>query len=61
MVLLLERLLQLKCLSFRYTDLLNTDKDVRLLLTNFLLNVRKVYRSPNTSEYRVLWLVNTLK
>ncbi|XP_037046669.1 unconventional myosin-Va-like isoform X1 [Bradysia coprophila] len=48
-------------MTIRYTDLLNTDKDVRLLLTNFLLNVRKVYRSPNTSEYRVLWLVNTLK
>lgn len=46
---------------FRYTDLLNADNDVRYLMTVWIQMVKKLYRSPNTCEYRVLWLVNSIK
>lgn len=45
----------------RYTDLVNTDKHVRTLLTNFIMQSRKFYQHPKPTEYRVLWLVNIIK
>lgn len=40
---------------------MNSDNDVRTLLTDFIKMIKKLYRQPNTSECRVLWLVNSLK
>lgn len=48
-------------MCIRYTDLLNTDKDVKTLLTGCIVKVRHLNRAPITSECRALWLVNMLK
>lgn len=48
-------------MCIRYTDLLNSDDDVRTLLTDFIKMIKKLYRRPNTSDCRVMWLVNCLK
>lgn len=47
-------------MCIRYTDIVNTDKHVRSLLTNFVLKVKKLYKVPTPYENRILWLVNTL-
>lgn len=41
--------------------MLNTDQNVRDILTGFIISVKKINRAPNTSEGRVLWIVNSLK
>lgn len=48
-------------MCIRYTDLLNSDNDVRSLLTDFIKLIKKVYRQTNTCETRILWLVNCVK
>uniref|UniRef100_A0A1B0CB62 Myosin class i heavy chain n=2 Tax=Lutzomyia longipalpis TaxID=7200 RepID=A0A1B0CB62_LUTLO len=48
-------------MCIRYTDLLNTDQHVRTLLTNFVLQVKKLYRGRVQTDNRILWLVNMLK
>lgn len=48
-------------MCIRYLDLLNTDDHVvRTLLSNFVTRVKKIFKQPNVSECRILWLVNTL-
>lgn len=47
-------------MSIRYTDLLNADNQVKTLLTNFILSVKKIYKVPNKIETRILWVVNTI-
>lgn len=47
-------------MCIRYTDLLNADHQVKTLLTNFILNVKKLYKFPNKLETRILWIVNTI-
>lgn len=47
-------------MCIRYTDLLNADNQVKTLLTNFILNVKKLYKVPNKVETRILWLVNSI-
>lgn len=47
-------------MCIRYTDLVNTDTHVKTLLTNFVIMVKKFFKHPNTTECRVLWLVNSL-
>lgn len=48
-------------MCIRYTDLQNSDNDVRSLLTDFIKLIKKVYRQTNTCETRILWLVNCIK
>lgn len=48
-------------MCIRYTDLLNTDQDVKALLSTYIKMVKKIYRMPTTYDCRVLWLVNCLK
>ena len=47
-------------MCIRYTDLLNADNQVKTLLTNFILTVRKLYKLPNKVEMRILWIVNSI-
>ncbi|KAL7048410.1 hypothetical protein ACKWTF_003346 [Chironomus riparius] len=47
-------------MCIRYTDLLNADNQVKTLLTNFILSVKKIYKVPNKIETRILWVVNTI-
>lgn len=51
----------LRAHSYSYTDLLNSDNDVRLLLTDFITLIKKIHRQSNSCENRVLWLVNSVK
>lgn len=51
------------CLLFmciRYTDLLNADNQVKTLLTNFILTMKKIYKLQNKVELRILWIVNSI-
>lgn len=47
-------------MCIRYTDLLNADNQVKTLLTNFILTVKKLYKVPNKVEMRILWIVNSI-
>lgn len=47
-------------MCIRYTDLLNADNQVKTLLTNFILTVKKFYKIPHKVETRILWIVNTI-
>lgn len=47
-------------MCIRYTDLLNADTQVKTLLTNFIMAVKKIFKLPNKPETRVLWIVNTI-
>lgn len=47
-------------MCIRYTDLLNADNQVKTLLTNFILSVKKLYKVPNKVELRILWIVNSI-
>lgn len=47
-------------MCIRYTDLLNADSQVKSLLTNFILTVKKLYKMPNKVEMRILWIVNSV-
>lgn len=47
-------------MCIRYTDLLNADNQVKTLLTNFILSVKKLYKVPNKVEVRILWIVNSV-
>jgi myosin V len=47
-------------MCIRYTDMVNMDNYVRTLLSNFVINVKKLFKLPNSTEVRILWLVNTL-
>lgn len=47
-------------MCIRYTDLLNADTQVKTLLTNFILAVKKIFKTPNKPETRVLWIVNSI-
>lgn len=47
-------------MCIRYTDVLNADHQVKTLLTNFILTVKKLYKFPNKLETRILWIVNTI-
>lgn len=47
-------------MCIRYTDLLNADTQVKTLLTNFILAVKKIFKLPNPPETRVLWIVNSI-
>lgn len=47
-------------MCIRYTDLLNADDQVKTLLTNFILTVKKLYKVPNKVEMRILWIVNSI-
>ncbi|XP_055602318.1 unconventional myosin-Va isoform X2 [Uranotaenia lowii] len=47
-------------MCIRYTDLVNTDNQVRSLLTRFVQMMKRLCKVPNISEIRILWLVNTL-
>lgn len=45
----------------RYTDLLNADNRVKSLLTNFILSVKKSYKTSTTLDVKILWIVNSIK
>ncbi|CRL02752.1 CLUMA_CG015744, isoform B [Clunio marinus] len=47
-------------MCIRYTDLLNADDQVKTLLTNFILSVKKLFKLPNKVETRILWIVNSI-
>lgn len=47
-------------MCIRYTDLLNADNQVKTLLTNFILTVKKLYKVPHKVEMRILWIVNSV-
>lgn len=47
-------------MCIRYTDLLNADNQVKTLLTNFILTVKKLFKVPNKVEIRILWIVNSI-
>lgn len=47
-------------MCIRYTDLLNADHQVKTLLTNFILTVKKLFKLPNKLEVRILWIANTI-
>lgn len=47
-------------MCIRYTDLLNADNQVKTLLTNFILTVKKLYKVPHKVEMRILWIVNSI-
>ncbi|KAG5676919.1 hypothetical protein PVAND_006716 [Polypedilum vanderplanki] len=47
-------------MCIRYTDLLNADDQVKSLLTNFILAVKKIFKSPSKPEARILWIVNSI-
>lgn len=47
-------------MCIRYTDLLNADNQVKTLLSNFILTVKKFSKVPNKIETRVMWLVNSI-
>lgn len=44
----------------RYTDMLNADDQVKTLLTNYILTVKKIFKAPNKPETRILWIVNSV-
>ncbi|XP_017838584.1 unconventional myosin-Va isoform X1 [Drosophila busckii] len=47
-------------MCIRYTDLTNADEDVRELLSKFVLQIKKMHRTPHPIENRVIWLVNSI-
>ncbi|XP_017087770.2 unconventional myosin-Va isoform X3 [Drosophila bipectinata] len=47
-------------MCIRYTDLTNADDDVRELLSKFVIQVKKMHRTPHPIENRVIWLVNSI-
>lgn len=47
-------------MCIRYTDLLNADDQVKTLLSNFIITVKKLYKVPNKVETRILWVVNSV-
>lgn len=47
-------------MCIRYTDLLNADNQVKSLLTNFILAVKKMFKMPKPVETRILWMVNAV-
>jgi myosin-5 len=47
-------------MCIRYTDLLNADTQVKTLLSNYIIAVKKMYKFPNKLETRILWIVNTI-
>ncbi|XP_023292615.2 unconventional myosin-Va isoform X1 [Lucilia cuprina] len=47
-------------MCIRYTDLINADEDVRELLSKFVKHIKKIHRNPSVTEYRILWLVNSI-
>lgn len=47
-------------MCIRYTDLLNADQQVKTLLTNFVLMVKKLFKLPNAPDSRILWIVNAI-
>lgn len=47
-------------LIYSYTDLTNADDDVRELLSKFVLQIKKMHRTPHPIENRVIWLVNSI-
>ncbi|XP_030388121.1 unconventional myosin-Va isoform X2 [Scaptodrosophila lebanonensis] len=47
-------------MCIRYTDLTNADDDVRELLSKFVMQIKKMHRTPHPIEYRVIWLVNSI-
>lgn len=48
-------------MCIRYTDLLNTDLRVKSLLTNFLLSVKKTFKSSDNLDTKILWIVNSIR
>lgn len=47
-------------MCIRYTDLLNADDQVKSLLTNFILAVKKIFKSQSKADARILWIVNSI-
>ncbi|XP_075169246.1 dilute class unconventional myosin isoform X2 [Haematobia irritans] len=47
-------------MCIRYTDLINADEDVRTLLSKFVKHIKKTHRNAHVTEYRILWLVNSI-
>uniref|UniRef100_A0A1I8QA92 Myosin motor domain-containing protein n=1 Tax=Stomoxys calcitrans TaxID=35570 RepID=A0A1I8QA92_STOCA len=47
-------------MCIRYTDLINADDDVCTLLSKFVKHVKKTHRNAHVTEYRILWLVNSI-
>lgn len=47
-------------MAIRYTDLVNNDRNVRNLLSQFVLGNKKINKLQTTVENRILWLVNTI-
>ncbi|XP_023162899.2 unconventional myosin-Va isoform X1 [Drosophila hydei] len=47
-------------MCIRYTDLTNADDDVRELLSKFVMQIKKMHRTPHPIENRVIWLVNSI-
>ncbi|XP_070140380.1 unconventional myosin-Va isoform X2 [Drosophila kikkawai] len=47
-------------MCIRYTDLTNADDDVRELLSKFVIQIKKMHRTPHPIENRVIWLVNSI-
>ncbi|XP_023037684.1 unconventional myosin-Va isoform X3 [Drosophila willistoni] len=47
-------------MCIRYTDLTNADEDVRELLSKFVIQIKKMHRTPHPIENRVIWLVNSI-
>ncbi|XP_005184334.1 unconventional myosin-Va isoform X3 [Musca domestica] len=47
-------------MCIRYTDLINADEDVQTLLSKFVKQIKKVHRNAHVTEYRILWLVNSI-
>ncbi|XP_060659986.1 unconventional myosin-Vb isoform X1 [Drosophila nasuta] len=47
-------------MCIRYTDLTNADEDVRELLSKFVMQIKKMHRTPHPIENRVIWLVNSI-
>jgi myosin V len=48
-------------MCIRYTDLLNADLRVKSLLTNFLLSVKKTFKSSDNLDAKILWIVNSIR
>ncbi|KMY92004.1 unconventional myosin-Va isoform X1 [Drosophila simulans] len=47
-------------MCIRYTDLTNAEDDVRELLSKFVIQIKKMHRTPHPIENRVIWLVNSI-
>ncbi|XP_034479996.1 unconventional myosin-Vb isoform X1 [Drosophila innubila] len=47
-------------MCIRYTDLTNSEDDVRELLSKFVMQIKKMHRTPHPIENRVIWLVNSI-